>query len=1113
MEHYPGCIHLIQRRKKGLGSQRGSALYQGMIWGLENTRHEIFVEMDGDLSHRVEELPTGIALVRDNTCDVAIASKYSPGSKVLHRPLGRRLLSRVASFAVGFIIDSKVDDYSNGYRFYSRKAADILRQHLITYGSPIYLTEALAIWLRNKMLIQEFPSTYMGQNEKFYKLCFIDFAKALLGILEVGVRYHFTGFRRIGDPIHARAALAALRSPFENRLVDLFSLFVFLLVGCLFFHPIPEHIDTLGLYNPVYMYTHYGKMTYPVHGYPDFMVVHPPVHYLGIALLMKAGLNSFYAQVLPLFLLFLLNILLIRSGRFGAHIKIGLLFGLYAGVFFERFLCFTIRPDACLALAWFAGLVALESGRLERWNTRKLFLGSFLITYASGLHYVASFAFFGIAVYVVWMFRDLGVRAAMTKVWAMVFGACLFGLPYLLLFIIPEWNNILTLIRSVQGNGGVMDAIQRHFRVYSWYSLNTSTICFLITPLLKARIPLVVLSTIFLALPRSTRGIAMASLPHLLFVLLYSQGKSEGYFIPEYILYFAGLAVVILIALKIVTWKKLPPLFANYVFLCSIVVFTWLLFKTHNDFFLKGDINFRPRTHEMHLARACAREIVGPDALVGSRIGPWYTSGGIHWYRVTPDIIWPKDLSGIDLKEYFSIFDAIADQKHFSNLTYNYRKATISSWYVDGTLSLKGFYITSTNDPQLCTYLFSAEKDKPLVGYGRQSEGTLYRFEERENGSFVFVSLIVPVSATYWDIYNDSYFSGILYLPDPEGTNQVGTELKSFLLFAVLPYDVYITARDKLDAGIKIRDEIRGTILPAYEQVLLQKLKQEDHPIKFYTNIQELPLETAEHSRRFPEFRKKIKRLLARACTREILGMNAVVGGRSGLEYISGGTHWYDVSSDLLWAEDLSGIDLKEYFSCFDAIADYPHMSNYSRNDRHATISSWYAEGMLSLRGFFFTSNAGSNFNIHFFTAEKAGPVAGYGYRSDGQLFRFNEEENGSFVFVSLMVPVSSTYQEISGKSVFFDLLYLPNPEGPIEQVGKDVKTFLLNAVLPYDDYLAERSELDPNIRVRDEIRGIITQVGIDTILKKLEQEDREVKSYSRIEDLPARLRVKDTNE
>src|ERR1051326_6633570 len=87
-------LALLCRKKTARSSQAGAALLTLLRWGLENTRHEIFIEMDGDLSHRPEELLVGIQLVADGQCDVAIASKYLPGSKVINRPIGRRLVSR-----------------------------------------------------------------------------------------------------------------------------------------------------------------------------------------------------------------------------------------------------------------------------------------------------------------------------------------------------------------------------------------------------------------------------------------------------------------------------------------------------------------------------------------------------------------------------------------------------------------------------------------------------------------------------------------------------------------------------------------------------------------------------------------------------------------------------------------------------------------------------------------------------------------------------------------------------------------------------------------------------------------------------------------------------------
>jgi hypothetical protein len=49
------------------------------------------------------------------------------------------------------------------------------------------------------------------------------------------------------------------------------------------------------LFNPVYTYLHYGKMTPPAHGQFDTMFVHPPAQYFFIAMLMRTGLSVYHA--------------------------------------------------------------------------------------------------------------------------------------------------------------------------------------------------------------------------------------------------------------------------------------------------------------------------------------------------------------------------------------------------------------------------------------------------------------------------------------------------------------------------------------------------------------------------------------------------------------------------------------------------------------------------------------------------------------------------------------------------------------------------------------------------------------------------------------------------
>ena len=187
-------LHLIQRKKIMRGSQRGSALFDAMMWALSKTNCRFIVEMDGDLSHRPEELGHGLALLEARAADVVVASKYLPGSLVTNRPVGRLLVSRVCNFAVRLLISNHISDYSNGYRFYTREAALRVAETHIVYASPVYLTEVMAIWLSHGLRISEFPSHYVGRNEGLSKLRVIDLMKASVGIFEVASRLHVRGF-------------------------------------------------------------------------------------------------------------------------------------------------------------------------------------------------------------------------------------------------------------------------------------------------------------------------------------------------------------------------------------------------------------------------------------------------------------------------------------------------------------------------------------------------------------------------------------------------------------------------------------------------------------------------------------------------------------------------------------------------------------------------------------------------------------------------------------------------------------------------------------------------------------------------------------------------------
>ena len=121
---YPTRAHLIRRRKMMRGSQRGGALFAGLQWALarsptcnSSSKWTVTCHIGPKSSRR------GLDLVVSGACDVAIASKYLPGSKVINRPLGRRAVKFFCNRMVRLLLSNEITDYSNGFRFYSRGAA------------------------------------------------------------------------------------------------------------------------------------------------------------------------------------------------------------------------------------------------------------------------------------------------------------------------------------------------------------------------------------------------------------------------------------------------------------------------------------------------------------------------------------------------------------------------------------------------------------------------------------------------------------------------------------------------------------------------------------------------------------------------------------------------------------------------------------------------------------------------------------------------------------------------------------------------------------------------------------------------------------------------------
>ena len=108
-----GGIEILRRTAK---SGLGSAYRAGFAWGLERG-WEAFVEMDADLSHAPEALPSLVDPLSAGV-DLVIGSRYVPGGSIPNWRWHRRLLSQGGNIYAAFLLGLHVTDSTSGFRAY-----------------------------------------------------------------------------------------------------------------------------------------------------------------------------------------------------------------------------------------------------------------------------------------------------------------------------------------------------------------------------------------------------------------------------------------------------------------------------------------------------------------------------------------------------------------------------------------------------------------------------------------------------------------------------------------------------------------------------------------------------------------------------------------------------------------------------------------------------------------------------------------------------------------------------------------------------------------------------------------------------------------------------------
>ena len=177
-------ITIIKRNEK---AGRGGAVWFG-IKSCLRSEHTVIVEMDADFSHSPNDLREGLELIASGY-DVAIGARY-PNGTIVNWPVSRRVFSFCANFLARILISWKIHDYTNGYRFYSHKAATLLCSKEMKEEGYINLSETISICLRHKLTISSFPILFINRDKGKSNTSVREIVKSLTAICRISLSHH-----------------------------------------------------------------------------------------------------------------------------------------------------------------------------------------------------------------------------------------------------------------------------------------------------------------------------------------------------------------------------------------------------------------------------------------------------------------------------------------------------------------------------------------------------------------------------------------------------------------------------------------------------------------------------------------------------------------------------------------------------------------------------------------------------------------------------------------------------------------------------------------------------------------------------------------------------------
>ena len=180
-KQYADKLFLIEREGKlGLGT----AYITGFKWCIENKYDYIF-EMDADFSHDPKDLLRlyNACAVKGN--DMAIGSRYINGVNVVNWPMGRVLMSYLASKYVQFILGLKIADTTAGFICYCRQVLETIELDKIQFKGYAFQIEMKFTTYKCGFKVVEVPIVFTNRVLGISKMNSGIFGEAVFGVIKL----------------------------------------------------------------------------------------------------------------------------------------------------------------------------------------------------------------------------------------------------------------------------------------------------------------------------------------------------------------------------------------------------------------------------------------------------------------------------------------------------------------------------------------------------------------------------------------------------------------------------------------------------------------------------------------------------------------------------------------------------------------------------------------------------------------------------------------------------------------------------------------------------------------------------------------------------------------